>query len=182
MRMAHLFGRWAEDENGKKGVQVDVMYEPPQLGSATSVTLEPTAEATAEVERAHALAKALGLRLVGWAYSHPPRVNAFNTHDLGAMCAQRAAALAADSSAAERFACVRFRPVYEGEDIDGDVTAEVYQPTEQCAELMAKEQLIDCPKVKPPLHRDTHRCTVTPTVVPSGCGRRNPQAGARARV
>ena len=30
MRMAHLFGEWVEDEHGKCGVQVDVIYEPPQ--------------------------------------------------------------------------------------------------------------------------------------------------------
>ena len=28
--MAHLFGEWVEDEHGKCGVQVDVIYEPPQ--------------------------------------------------------------------------------------------------------------------------------------------------------
>jgi len=30
MRVAWLFGRWAEDELGRHGVQVDVLYEPPQ--------------------------------------------------------------------------------------------------------------------------------------------------------
>lgn len=28
--MALLFGRWIDDEKGRSGVQVDVMYEPPQ--------------------------------------------------------------------------------------------------------------------------------------------------------
>ena len=40
---------------------------------------------------------------------------------------------------------VRFRAVYEGEPIDGDVTAEAYQPTTQAAELVGKSVLIDGP-------------------------------------
>ena len=44
---------------------------------------------------------------------------------------------------ADSFVSVRFRPVYEDEDIDGDVTAEVYQPTEQCIELVRKQALVD---------------------------------------
>ena len=38
-----------------------------------------------------------------------------------------------------------FRAVYEDEPIDGDVTAEAYQPTEQAAELVSKGALINCP-------------------------------------
>ena len=36
--------------------------------------------------------------------------------------------------------------MYDGEDLDGDVTAEVYQLTEQCAELAAKGALRGCKK------------------------------------
>jgi len=61
------------------------------------------------------------------------------------MCSERSNAAASDKDAKECFVSVRFRPVYEGEDIDGDVTAEVYQPTEQCAELVGRGALIDAP-------------------------------------
>ena len=37
MRMSMLYGRWVDDENGRRGVQVDAMYEslrpPPDAGA-----------------------------------------------------------------------------------------------------------------------------------------------------
>ena len=55
--------------------------------------------------------------------------------ELSEIVAQRqtAAKLLNDTKKTELFVGVRFRAVYEGEPIDGDVTAEAYQPTEQAA-------------------------------------------------
>ncbi|KAL1500655.1 hypothetical protein AB1Y20_013303 [Prymnesium parvum] len=147
MRFAILYGRYAADEAGRRGVQVDVMYEPPQKATSRAVELLTGAEAEAELARARTLAAALGLHEVGWAYAHPPRENAFNTYELAKMCTFRESAAAANPEASQLYVCVRFRPVYEGEEIDGDVTAEVYQPTEQCADLLRRGALQDSTKV-----------------------------------
>lgn len=40
------------------------------------------------------------------------------------------------------------RQVYEHEDIDGDVTAEVYQPSDLCLDLVRKGALLDSPEVR----------------------------------
>lgn len=92
--------------------------------TSSSVEVLSSGDASAELERARALGSALGLKEVGWAYAHPPREGAFSTYELGQMCAYRDASTASYPEAAKLFVCVRFRPVYEGEDIDGDVTAE----------------------------------------------------------
>lgn len=100
----------------------------------------------AEAARVEALAAALGLSWVGVAYAHPPRAMcAVQVRELAFSCLARGAAVIRDAEAAARFVSVRFRPVCEGEDIDGDVTAEAYQPTTQCAELVASRMLDDDP-------------------------------------
>ena len=43
---------------------------------------------------------------------------------------------------AKQFVTMRVRAVYDHEDLDGDVTAEVYQPTPQGAELLQKRSLL----------------------------------------
>ena len=43
---------------------------------------------------------------------------------------------------AKQFVTMRVRAVYDHEDLDGDVTAEVYQPTPQGAELLQKGSLL----------------------------------------
>ena len=49
--------------------------------------------------------------------------------------------------AAKQFVTMRVRAVYDHEDLDGDVTAEVYQPTPQGADLLQKGSLL--PAVTP---------------------------------
>jgi hypothetical protein len=72
------------------------------------------------------------------------RVDAF--YEPPQRCTRKAIVLDDDADAADTFVVVKFRPVYDGEDLDGDVTAEVYQLTEQCAELAAKGALRGCKK------------------------------------
>ena len=103
-------------------------------------------DAAAEAARAAAVAASLGLRVVGVAFAHPPRGALFKADELSRVAAHAAAAVDADADAADTFVVVKFRPVYDGEDLDGDVTAEVYQLTEQCAELAAKGALRGCKK------------------------------------
>lgn len=143
-RVALLFGRWehAPSAGGKSGVHVDVVYEPPQTCDEASMAIDADAESAAEVARAHAIAKALGLAWVGFAYAHPPRHHTMETLELMHMALQRAAAVAQDAHAARLFVCMRFRPVYEDEPLDADVTAEVYQPTEQLGELVAGRDVV----------------------------------------
>lgn len=145
-RVALLFGRFVEPPvgGGKRGVYVDVVYEPPQECSAEAIVLDESDDAAAEVSRAHALAASLGMRLVGIAYAHPPRHHTLEASEVALIVAQRAVALEADAAAKGLFVGMRFRPVYEGEPIDGDVTAEAYQPTEQAAELASKGVLVGC--------------------------------------
>lgn len=146
-RIALLFGRWVDEEasGGKRGVLVDVLYEPPQECSEDTMAIEGTKEARSEVERATQLAKDLGLSLVGFAYAHPPRHHTLEAAELVHIVEQQSSAAKADPLAKELFVGVRFRAVYEGEPIDGDVTAEAYQPTTQAAELVGKSVLIDGP-------------------------------------
>lgn len=91
---------------------------------ASQVELLETAEARAEIARAREIARALGLKEVGWAYAHPPRVAGFTAYELSKMCAAQTAATADEEEAATLFVSVRFRPVYENEPIEGEVTAE----------------------------------------------------------
>lgn len=144
-RIALLYGRWESDtEREKRGVQVDVVYEPPQACDEATMEIAHGEAAAAEVRRASALAEALGLRLVGFAYAHPPRYHTMEAAELAHIVTHRTAAVAADPEAASLFVGVRFRAVLEGEAIDGEVTAEAYQPTEQATELVGKGVLIDC--------------------------------------
>lgn len=146
-RVALLFGRWVDEEasGGKRGVLVDVIYEPPQECTEDTMAIEGTSEAHAEVARAMKIAEALGLRTVGFAFAHPPRHHTLEVPELAAIVEQQKAAAESDPVAKDMFVGVRFRAVYEDEPIDGDVTAEAYQPTEQAAELVAKGALIDGP-------------------------------------
>ena len=130
-RVAYLYGRWEDGPNGKAGVQVDVVYEPPQECDEETMSLEEGAEARTEMARAGEIARGLGLPLVGLAYAHPPRHHLMELDELAFIARERAAAIAAEpaSRAADLFVAMRFRPVYEGEEIDADVTAEVSPPT-----------------------------------------------------
>ena len=146
-RVALLFGRWVDEEasGGKRGVLVDVLYEPPQECTEDAMAIEGTSEAHAEVARATKIAQALGLTTVGFAFAHPPRFHTLEVPELQAIVEQQRAAAEADPVAKDLFVGVRFRAVYEDEPIDGDVTAEAYQPTEQAAELVGKGALVDGP-------------------------------------
>ena len=53
-----------------------------------------------------------------------------------------AGALSCTQLEAKQFVTMRVRAVYDHEDLDGDVTAEVYQPTPQGAELLQKRSLL----------------------------------------
>ena len=92
--------------------------------------------------RAHAIAKGLGLSLVGIAYAHPPRFHAMEALELAFLARQRAKAIEADVAAAQLFVGMRFRPVYDDEPLDADVTAEVYQPTEQLCQLVLERDVV----------------------------------------
>jgi len=147
-RIAFLYGRWADREalgSGRAGVNVDVVYEPPQECSATAMAVANDTAAQAEIERAGTIAKSLGLTFVGFAYAHPPRYHLMEIDELSAIVRHRTKAIAADSRAADLFVGMSFRPVYEDEPIDADVTAEVYQPTEQFTSLVTErgEALVD---------------------------------------
>ena len=142
MRFALLYG--ASADGG--GVRVDAFYEPPQRCTRKAIVLDDDDDAAAEAARAAAVAASLGLRVVGVAFAHPPRGALFKADELSRVAAHAAAAVDADADAADTFVVVKFRPVYDGEDLDGDVTAEVYQLTEQCAELAAKGALRGCKK------------------------------------
>eukprot|EP00322_Chrysochromulina_rotalis_P016237 CAMPEP_0115830574 /NCGR_PEP_ID=MMETSP0287-20121206/1686_1 /TAXON_ID=412157 /ORGANISM="Chrysochromulina rotalis, Strain UIO044" /LENGTH=215 /DNA_ID=CAMNT_0003283879 /DNA_START=15 /DNA_END=662 /DNA_ORIENTATION=- len=63
-------------------------------------------------------------------------------HELAQMAKERGRAIEADSSAADLFVSMRFRPVYDDEPIDADVTAEVYQPTAQLCELAVQRGVV----------------------------------------
>ena len=143
-RVALLFGRWerATSPDGKSGVHVDVVYEPPQTCSATEVSIDDDDAGTDELMRAHAIAKGLGLSLVGIAYAHPPRFHAMEALELAFLARQRAKAIEADVAAAQLFVGMRFRPVYDDEPLDADVTAEVYQPTEQLCQLVLERDVV----------------------------------------
>lgn len=68
-RLGFLYGRFDD----KNQAQVEVVYEPPQEGSAEGFALldDPRAERVAE------LAEALQLTKVGWIFAHPPREEGF---------------------------------------------------------------------------------------------------------
>ncbi len=95
-----------------------------------------------QLARAHTIAQGLGLRLVGMAYAHPPRFHTMEASELVQLARQRARALEADTAAARLFVGMRFRPVYDDEPLDADVTAEVYQPTEQLCELALERDVV----------------------------------------
>ena len=169
MRVALLYGRVASGAEGD-GVQVDVFYEPPQEATASGFTLLEGKEALAQRRRADQVAKALGLQLVGWAFAHPPRAHDVSVAELqqiapmqkladgesdgsgsgGGSGGRSSGAAAKDAGKGKSFVTMRVRCVYEHEDIDGDVTAEVYQPTEQCVKLLAQGSLV--PAAKKPGH------------------------------
>lgn len=150
-RVALLYGRWVDPppaSGEKRGVLVDVIYEPAQLCDAASLAVDESADASAERKRADALAASLGLRLVGVAFAHPPRHHTLEPAELALVAALQQQAIddAADdksaaAAAAELFVGVLFRAVHEGEGLDGDATAEVYQPTPQARELLARGAL-----------------------------------------
>ena len=149
-RFALLFGRWdsaPDSRTGvepKTGVQVDLVYEPPQMPNPQRpMQVQKGPDAAKEVKRAREIATCLGMRLVGIAYAHPPRFHVMETAELRAIVKWRKVAIKADAEAARLFIAMRFRPVYEDEDIDADVTAEVYQPTEQFASLVEKGVVVD---------------------------------------
>jgi len=64
-RFAFLYGIFREDNE----VEAITLYEPPQLGSDTGLTLLEDPDA----EHVEAVAKMLGLERVGIVFSHPPR-------------------------------------------------------------------------------------------------------------
>jgi hypothetical protein len=174
-RIALLFGRCVDATAAgetKRGLAIDVMYEPPQTCTADSMAVDQDAEAAAEIARAIHIAASLGLSFVGVAYAHPPRHHPMETSELALIVEQRAAAATAagggggeapaeqdgtassskkggvgmsalGAGAPELFVGVRFRAVYEDEPIDGDVTAEAYEPTAQAEALVEKGVLID---------------------------------------
>eukprot|EP01113_Clastostelium_recurvatum_P015120 TRINITY_DN18347_c0_g1_i1.p1 TRINITY_DN18347_c0_g1~~TRINITY_DN18347_c0_g1_i1.p1 ORF type:complete len:416 (+),score=129.08 TRINITY_DN18347_c0_g1_i1:571-1818(+) len=64
-RCGLLYGRFNDDG----GVSVDVIYEPPQQSTKeASVMLQDK-----DMDRVEQIASMLGLRRVGWIFSHPPR-------------------------------------------------------------------------------------------------------------
>lgn len=142
MRVALLYGRVSGGKDGE-GVQVDVFYEPPQSTTEHTAELLETDEAKAQRALADKTAGALGLKLVGWAFSHPPR-----SHDVGVAELEHIKRMQQASKSVvppKTFITMRVRCVYEDEDIDGDVTAEVYQPTEQGMKLLEKQALLADP-------------------------------------
>ncbi len=144
-RYAYLFGSFSADSKEREGVCVDVVYEPPQECDADAMAAEAGEAAEQQLAHAQAIAKALGLSWVGMAYAHPPRSHVCEATELRFLTAAAAEAAELDPEASRRFVGVRFRPVYEGEQIDGDVTAEAYQPTEQCAKFVGDGTLVDAP-------------------------------------
>jgi len=139
-------------------VYVDVLYEPPQESTASSCSVLTTPEAQAELTRAHEIATALGLRRVGWAFSHTPRAadQLFTASELTKLCGEAATSRKAEEGHSKQrkrdapkgglpkpspFLCCRFRAVLDDEKIDGDVTAEAYEATPQCEELAARAVL-----------------------------------------
>lgn len=145
-RIALLYGRYVDEQasGGKRGVIVDVVYEPPQECTAEIMRLDSSTAAAAELKRAAAVAAALGLKPVGFAYAHPPRLHTLEPSELVSLVEQRSHACEIDPLAKELFVGVRFRAILEGEPIDGDVTAEAYQPTRQAADLVCKKVLTTC--------------------------------------
>ena len=137
MRVALLFGRVAEGD----GVQVDVFYELPQEATADGFVLSQTREAAAQLERATQVAVRLGLQLVGGAFAHPPRAHEVTVNELEHIASMQKL-LNSTLLDAKQFVTMRVRAVYDHEDLDGDVTAEVYQPTPQGAELLQKRSLL----------------------------------------
>jgi hypothetical protein len=81
------------------------------------------------------LAAALGLQRVGVAFATPPRdpEQVFTAAELQHLCEQAAATRDAGGA----FLGLRYRAVMDGEDLPGLVTAEAYEPTQQCEELAA---------------------------------------------
>ena len=73
---------------------MDVIYEPPQGSTPTVAELLRTHDAAAEAQHAATVARALGLKWVGWAYSHPTRAHTFTMVEVARMCAMREAAIA----------------------------------------------------------------------------------------
>ena len=155
LRVARLYGTRAADG----GVHVSVLYEPPQRADADGAAVDDDAKSVDEQRRADELADALGLRRVGVAYAQPlARVRAFGVDELALMCAEASAAreLAGESAAKEGakakgggYVALRFRAVWddaEDAEIDGEVTAEAYEPTEQCESLVARGALVPCAK------------------------------------
>ena len=144
-RVALLYGRFVDPppaSGQKRGVLVDVVYEPAQQCDASTMALEQSDAALAERKRADRVASELGLTLVGVAFTHPPRHHTLEPLELAYLAEQQRAAEGADARAGELFVGVLFRAVYEGEAIDGDVTAEVYQPTKQATDLICDGKLV----------------------------------------
>jgi len=140
-RVALLYGRWVVPtarSGDKRGVLVDVVYEPPQSSDASRVELDASDAALAERQRASELATSLGLSLVGVAFSHPPRRHGIEPLELHTIVEHQHVAVATDNqTASDLFVGVRFRAVSDGEAFDGEVTAEVYQPSAQAVSLLS---------------------------------------------
>ena len=160
-RVAFLYGRWVEGNtlNGeKRGVYVDVVYEPPQYSESEDRInlLDDSESAMAERKRAGKIAADLGLTLVGMAFSIPPRWHTIEPLELYEIIQQQHQAVleyekegsGGDEGGAvslkDLFVGMLFRAVYEHEKDLGDalVTAEVYQPTEQAAHLVNNKTLV----------------------------------------
>jgi len=125
-RVGIMYGR-VEDGH----VFCDVIYEPPQDGSADSYKLLPDPD-EARVER---VASLLGLRKVGVVFTAKPRKCIFSSDDVYLSCQQHAQAL---KDHGFDFARSLVSAIITRNETTGSVVFEAYQVSDQCTDMHGK--------------------------------------------
>jgi len=125
-RVGIMYGR-VEDGH----VFCDVIYEPPQEGSADSYNLLPDPD-EANVDR---VASLLGLRKVGVVFTAKPRKCIFSSEDIALSCSQHAQA---NKEHGFDFARSLVSAVITRNETTGSVVFEAYQISDQCTDMHAK--------------------------------------------
>jgi nuclear protein localization protein 4 homolog len=124
-RVAYLYGSFGDDNS----VSVECIYEPPQENTdITFKILDDPLE-----DRVTQLANLLGLKKVGWVFTHPPREKGYQFSGYEVLTAAELQLECADGIEDTNFITVKCTLNEEGKP-----DAEGYQVNKQCMELVAE--------------------------------------------
>lgn len=137
-RFAFLYGKFVEEEGEKPKILVEAIYEPPQemddSPEGFSMPEDPLEE------KLEVLASSCGLQRVGWILSHPAR-EGYVLSGAETILAAELQLEAAGGVQETPFCMVTVSP-----KVDGTISVEAFQVSQQCLAMVAEEALVADPE------------------------------------